>query len=49
MEYFAQKVLKTLITCNSLIIIPTDFKAGEIYDSFFCISIQKNLLLIKLL
>ena len=43
MEYFAQKVLLTLITCNSLTNRPIDFKTAGIYKSSFCISIQKKL------
>ena len=43
MEYFAQKVLLTLITWNFLTNKPIDFKAAGIYNSAFCISIQKKL------
>ena len=38
MEYFAQKVVLTLITCNSLTNRPIDFKTAGIYNS-----IQKKL------
>ena len=43
MEDFAQKVLLTLITCNSLTNRPIDFKPAGIYNSTFYISIQKKL------
>ena len=43
MEDFAQKVLLNLITCNSLPNRPIDFKPAGIYNSTFCISIQKKL------
>ena len=42
MEYFAQKVLLTLITCNSLTNRAIDFKTAWIYNSAFCISLQKK-------
>ena len=42
MEYFAQKVLLTLIICNTLTNRPIDFKTAGIYNSAFCKSIQKN-------
>ena len=42
MEYFSQKVLLTLITCNTITNRPIDFKRAGIYNSAFCISIQKN-------
>ena len=42
MEYFAQKVFLTLITCNSLTNRPIDFKTAGIYNSPFCVSIQKK-------
>ena len=41
MEYFAQKGLLTLIIDNSLTNRPIDFKTVGIYNSAFCISIQK--------
>ena len=40
MEYFAQKVPLTLITCNSN--RPTDFKPAGIYNSAFSISKLNN-------
>ena len=43
MEYFAQKVLVTLITCNSLTSRPIDFETAGIYNPAFCIRIQKKL------
>ena len=43
MEYFAQEVLLTLITCNSLTNKPIDFKTAGIYNSAFCISIQTKI------
>ena len=43
MEYFAQKVLLTLVTCNSLTNRPIDFKTAGIYNSAFCISLQKKI------
>ena len=43
MDYIAQQVLLTLITCNSLTNRPIDFKTPGIYNSAFCISIQKKL------
>ena len=43
MEYFAQKVLLTLITCNSLTNRAIDFKTAGIYNSAFCISLQKKI------
>ena len=42
-EYFAQKMLLTLITCNFLTNRPFDFKAVGLYNSAFCVSIEKEL------
>ena len=42
-EYFAQKMLLTLITCNFLTNRPFDFKAVGLYNSAFYVSIEKEL------
>ena len=42
-EYFAQKMLLTLITCNFLTNRPFNFKAVGLYNSAFFVSIEKEL------
>ena len=42
-EYFAQKMLLTLITCNFLTNRPFDFKSVGLYNSAFYVSIEKEL------
>ena len=42
-EYFAQKMLLTLITCNFLTNRPFDFKSVGLYNSALYVSIEKEL------